>query len=112
MKKNKHFLSERSPQTFTTLTFELVPLVFGGAKTSFKKVEKAQLAFLESQRQLIKLENKIPFPKIFSNLNIQLKNMSKSNCVSSHKFAFYSATLFTVATNKRFYKLANQDMRI
>ena len=41
--------------------------------------EKGQLAFSESQQQLGNLGNKIPHPKIFGNLNFQLRNLNRSS---------------------------------
>lgn len=46
---------------------KLIHFVFGGTNMSLKVGNKllSQLRFSESQRELVKSRNKIPFPKIF-----------------------------------------------
>ena len=63
----------------------LIPFyfVFGGSNTSFKVGKKASLQFRKSQQRLINSVNKIPFPNLFDNLNFQLKNRNRFNCVIS-----------------------------
>ena len=46
------------------------------------------LEFSESQQQLGRAGNKILFPKLFFDINFQLKNPQWSTCDSLHKYPF------------------------
>ena len=50
---------------------------------------KAQLPFSKGKYQLLNLLNKIPFPRIFYHLNLQLTHPNRSNNVSSHKSDYF-----------------------
>ena len=51
----------------------------GTAKIEKVQDYRATVAFLENQQQLVNSGNKMPFPKMFGNLNFQLKNSNRSN---------------------------------